>query len=120
MPQPRSSARPDGASSEADAGQSHPLHSLDRATVDRLLAARTPEEADLIDAARLLSRYRGFPGAFDLQDDLQRAIQLWGLGPEDLRARARALWQGGWRVGAKTAGAEPVGSGFDASGDAEA
>jgi hypothetical protein len=120
MAQPRTSPHPDGASGDGDAGQSHPLYSLDRSTVDRLLAARSPEEADLIDAARLLSRYRGFPGAFDLQDDLRRAIQLWGLSPEDLQARARALWQGGWRVGAKAAGAEPVGSGFDASGDAEA
>lgn len=103
----------------ADDGQSHPLYSLDRATVDRLLAATAPEEADLIDAARLLSRYRGFPGAFDLQDDLSRAIRLWGLSEDELRDRARALWQGGWRVGAKGAVAEPVGSGFDASGDAE-
>lgn len=120
MPQPRTSSSPDGATGDREAGQSHPLYSLDRATVDRLLAARTPEDADLIDAARLLSRYRGFPGAFDLQDDLGRAIQFWGLSPEELRTRARALWQGGWRLGAKAGGAEPVGSGFDASGEAEA
>ncbi len=114
MPQTRPPASP-----ATDEGQSHPLYSLDRATVDRLLAATTPEDVDLIDAARLLSRYRGFPGAFDLQDDLARAIRLWGLSEEALRDRARALWQGGWRVGAKGAVAEPVGSGFDASGDAE-
>lgn len=101
--------------------QSHPLYSVDRSTVDRLLAAATPADADLIDAARLLTRYRGFPGAFDLQDDLQRAIRLWGLTVPDLQARARALWQGGYRVGATgSAAAEPVGSGFDASADAEA
>lgn len=119
MPKPRSPASPDPSNSTADAGQSHPLYSLDRATVDRLLAAATPEDVDMIDAARLLSRYRGFPGAFDLQDDLARAIRLWGLSDDDLCARARALWQGGWRVGAKGTAVEPVGSGFDASGDAE-
>jgi hypothetical protein len=111
---------PPADAASADPGQSHPLHSLDRVTVDRLLAAQTPADADLIDAARLLARYRGFPGAFDLQDDLGRAIHLWGLSTDDLQARARALWQGGWRVGAKSNGAEPVGSGFDASGEAEA
>jgi hypothetical protein len=85
------------------------------------LAAESPADADLIDAARLLTRYRGFPGAFDLQDDLQRAIRLWGLTEQDLQARTRALWQGGYRVGATgSTTAEPVGSGFDASADAEA
>jgi hypothetical protein len=117
MPQPRPPA--DTNALPADTGQIHPLHSLDRATVDRLLAAQTPDDADLIDAARLLSRYRGFPGAFDLQDDLARAIRLWGLSEEDLRARTRALWRDGWRIGAKGPVAEPVGSGFDASADAE-
>jgi hypothetical protein len=113
-------SRPSSGADSSEAGQSHPLYSLDRATVDRLLAAQSPEDADLIDAARLLSRYRGFPGAFDLQDDLERAIRLWGLSADGLQARARALWQGGYRVGGKGNTVEPVGSGFDASGDAEA
>ena len=34
--------------------QSHPLYDSDRDTVNRLLAAETPSDADLIDAARLL------------------------------------------------------------------
>jgi hypothetical protein len=129
MPQPRTppaqtlaNSRSSGEGDPGDpaaSGQSHPLHSIDRNTVDRLLAAQSPQDDDVIDAARLLTRYRGFPGAFDLQDDLRRAIRLWGLSPSDLQARARALWQGGYRVGAKGGGAEPVGSGFDASADAE-
>lgn len=126
MPQPRTpAAKPavpvppaaDGAA--ADSGQSHPLYSIDRNTVNRLLAAETPQEADLIDAARLLTRYSGFPGAFDLQDDLGRAIRHWGLTVEDLQARAHALWQGGYQMGAKGAESEPVGSGFDTSANAE-
>jgi hypothetical protein len=98
-------------------GQSHPLYSLDRSTVDRLLAAETPAEADLVDAARLLSRYEGFPGAFDLRDDLERAIRLWGLTRDTLHARARALWQGGYRPGATGGKAEQVGSGFDSTAE---
>lgn len=107
-----------GAPGEAEGeGQSHPLYRLDRETVDRLLAAEAPTDADLVDAARLLSRYEGFPGAFDLQADLERAIRLWGLNRETLQARTRALWQGGYRPGASVSGAEPVGSGFDASSE---
>jgi hypothetical protein len=98
-------------------GQSHPLYSQDRGTVDRLLAAQEPTEDDLVDAARLLSRYDGFPGAFDLQNDLERAIRLWGLNRESLQARTRALWQGGHRPGASIANDEPVGSGFDATAE---
>jgi hypothetical protein len=103
----------------AASGQCHPLYSADRATVNRLLAAEQPEDADLVDAARLLSRYGGFPGAYDVQEDLQRAIRLWGLSHETLQARTRALWQRGYGVGAPKATAEPVGSGFDSTADAE-
>ncbi|MFN9546156.1 MAG: DUF3288 family protein [Cyanobacteriota bacterium] len=110
---------PSAEGDAADSGQSHPLYAVDRNTVNRLLAATAPEDDDLVDAARLLSRYDGFPGAFDLQDDLRRAIRLWGLSEDDLRARARALWQGGYRAGAKGGEAEPVGSGFDAAADAD-
>jgi hypothetical protein len=97
--------------------QSHPLYNQDRSTVDRLLAAQAPADADLVDAARLLSRYDGFPGAFDLQNDLERAIRLWGLDLMTLQAKTRALWQGGYKPGASDPKAEPVGSGFDASAD---
>lgn len=104
-------------SKEENGGQSHPLYSQDRGTVDRLLAAQEPAEDDLVDAARLLSRYDGFPGAFDLQNDLERAIRLWGLNRESLQALTRALWQGGYRPGASIAKDEPVGSGFDATAE---
>jgi hypothetical protein len=95
----------------AASGQCHPLYSADRATVNRLLAAEQPEDADLVDG--------GFPGAYDVQEDLQRAIRLWGLSHETLQARTRALWQRGYGVGAPKATAEPVGSGFDSTADAE-
>ncbi|MEB3334941.1 MAG: DUF3288 family protein [Cyanobacteriota bacterium] len=127
VPPPQSpSASPSphgGAAGEVDAatrGQSHPLYSADRTTVDRLLAAEAPLDGDLVDAARLLTRYDGFPGAFDLQDDLGRALRHWGLTRETLQARTRAIWQGGYRVGAADSrAAEAVGSGFDAAADGE-
>lgn len=95
----------------ASTDQSHPLYDADRDTVDRLLAAQTPGDADLIDAARLLMRYQGFPGARDLQEDLAKTLRLWGLDQDSLHTRTRALWAAGYRP--TPAAAEAVGSGFD-------
>lgn len=107
-----------GRSAEEDSpGQSHPLYRQDRDTVDRLLAAQVPGEDDLVDAARLLARYEGFPGAFDLKTDLDRVIRLWGLNRDSLHGQTRAIWQGGYRPGGAAGKGEPVGSGFDASAE---
>jgi len=91
--------------------QSHPLHAADRDTVDRRLAAAVPSDADLVDAARLQQRYRGFPGAHDIQADLDKALKLWGLDQTALQQRTRAIWAAGYRPA--PAAAEAVGSGFD-------
>lgn len=91
--------------------QSHPLHALDRVVVDRLLATEDPADEHLVDAARLLMRYEGFPGARDLQHDLAKVLRLWGLSREALHERTRAIWAAGFRP-APSAG-ETVGSGFD-------
>ncbi|MFM7312611.1 MAG: DUF3288 family protein, partial [Cyanobium sp.] len=77
--------------------QNHPLHAGDREVVDRLLAADPPAEEHLVDAARLLMRYEGFPGAHDLSADLAKALRLWGLTRQDLHARTRSIWEGGYR-----------------------
>ena len=52
--------------------QVHPLYATDRDLVDRLLATEAPADADLVELGRLLMRYEGFPGALDLQEDLQQ------------------------------------------------
>ncbi len=92
--------------------QSHPLHALDRDVVDGLLAVQTPADAQLVDAARLLMRYQGFPGARDLQEDLDKLLRLWGLSRDELHARTRQIWAAGFRP-APTGPEEAVGSGFD-------
>lgn len=99
--------------------QSHPLQALDREVVNRLLAAAEPEDGHLVDAARLLMRYEGFPGASELRADLERVLRLWKLDRDSLHRRTRAIWAAGFRP-APLAGAEPVGSGFDTSADATA
>jgi len=97
--------------------QSHPLHAIDRQVLDALLAVEVPAEPHLVDAARLMHRYEGFPGATDLQEDLERVLRLWGLDRVVLQARTRAIWAAGYRPGL-VVGAEAVGSGFDTADDA--
>ncbi|QEY31488.1 DUF3288 family protein [Synechococcus sp. RSCCF101] len=91
--------------------QNHPLYEQDRAITDRLLAAAEPGSDDVVDLARLLIRYDGFPGAADIRDDLSKALRLWGLSRQELNGRARALWESGHRPGSGQQ--EAVGSGFD-------
>lgn len=79
--------------------------------IDALLAVETPADAHLVDAARLLMRYQGFPGARDIQDDLERLLRLWQLTRDALHARTRAIWAAGFRPSPQ--GTEAVGSGFD-------
>jgi len=94
--------------------QSHPLYGTERDLVDRLLATEAPADADLVELGRLLMRYEGFPGALDLQEDLQKTLRLWGLSRDQLQQRTRAIWGGGYRPGAEAA-PQAVGSGFDTS-----
>jgi hypothetical protein len=99
-------------SREAPPQQSHPLHAIDRRTIDGLLAVEVPGDDHLVDAARLLNRYDGFPGATDLRDDLERVLRFWQLDRDALRQRTRKLWSSGYRPGASQP-ADAVGSGFD-------
>ena len=92
--------------------QQHPLYGSDRELVDALLATEQPVEAQLVDLGRLLMRYAGFPGALDLQADLEKTLRLWGLSRDELNQRCRAIWAGGYRPGAE-AQEQAVGSGFD-------
>ena len=93
--------------------QNHPLYSIDRDHLDRLLAKETPDDEDLVDLARLLIRYEGFPGAKDIQDDMKKTLKLWGITREILNIRTRKIWEGGFCPGTKQE--EVVGSGFDTS-----
>ncbi|MCP9883877.1 DUF3288 family protein [Synechococcus sp. ATX 2A4] len=94
--------------------QSHPLYGTDRQVVDGLLASDQPGDGQLVDLARLLNRYDGFPGAEDLRADLAKTLAHWGLSREELHRRTRALWEGGYRPGPIAAAeGQAVGSGFD-------
>tara|TARA_Y100001968_G_C19336230_1_gene707011 strand:- start:852 stop:1160 length:309 start_codon:yes stop_codon:yes gene_type:complete len=93
--------------------QNHPLYLVDRNHLDRLLSKNSPADDDLIDLARLIIRYDGFPGVEDLKNDIQKILKLWGMTEESLNAKTRQIWGNGYRPGNKID--ESIGSGFDTS-----
>lgn len=70
--------------------QQHPQYRGDRATVDTLLAGEATDY-NLSELARLKIRYRGFPGARDIQKDLEKVLQKWNLTPESLYEQTRKI-----------------------------
>ncbi len=95
-----------------ETGQTHPLYATDRDVVDSLLGhAGDPGPEQLTHAARLLTRYDGFPGSPDILSDLERTLEGWGINREDLNARCREVWSSGWRPGQDVG--DSVGSGAD-------
>ena len=64
----------------------HPLHRRDRIIVDDLLAS-SPTDYNLAELARLRIRYNGFPGARDIQGDLDQVLQNWSLTETELFAK---------------------------------
>ncbi len=76
--------------------QNHPQNKKDRLTVDHLLKTQSdPNERELVELARLIIRYRNFPGARDIQRDLQVALDNWKLTEEELYAKTRMIHAGG-------------------------
>lgn len=72
--------------------QKHPQNKQDRLTVDNLLKVQSdPGDRELVELARLIIRYRNFPGARDIQRDLKVALDRWQLSEEELYAKTRAI-----------------------------
>ena len=75
-----------------DVDQKHPQNKKDRAVVDSLLAVQSnPGDRHLVELARLIIRYRNFPGARDIQQDLQSVLNFWQLSEEQLYAKTRSI-----------------------------
>ncbi|GAB4377196.1 MAG: DUF3288 family protein [Elainellaceae cyanobacterium] len=72
--------------------QQHPLYMSDRQIANALLEAE-PTDYNLAELARLRIRYQGFPGARDIQADLDNVLQQWQLTEETLFAKTRQLHQ---------------------------
>ena len=70
----------------------HPQYKADRDVVTGLLNGE-PTDFNLIELARLRIRYDGFPGARDIQADLDKALANWSLTEEALMVKTRQIHQ---------------------------
>ncbi|MBC6431407.1 DUF3288 family protein [Nostoc sp. HG1] len=70
--------------------QQHPLYNRDRPLIDILLSQEATDY-NLAELARLRMRYQGFPGARDIQKDLDKALQQWGLTEAELFEKTRQI-----------------------------
>lgn len=80
------------SSSDSKQEQQHPQHNIDKQVVMTLLAGE-PTEYNLSELARLKMRYQSFPGAYDIQADLEKALQRWNLTEESLFQKTREIHQ---------------------------
>jgi hypothetical protein len=76
--------------SQGNQDQLHPLAAKDRAIVESLLDGE-PTDYNLAELARLRIRYRGFPGAKDIQADLEKLLTKWNLTEEKLFESTRKI-----------------------------
>jgi Protein of unknown function (DUF3288) len=70
--------------------QQHPQYKSDRDIANTLMNAES-SDYNLAELARLRIRYRGFPGARDIQTDLDRVLQQWKLTEDELFAQTRQI-----------------------------
>ena len=93
--------------------QIHPLHDLDKSIVDSLIINDNPEELDFINLARLINRYKNFPGEIDLKKDLCKTLKFWKISEKELFSKTRIIWSNNFRP--SNTPKDLIGSGFDAS-----
>lgn len=87
----------------------------DRAIIQSLLLVTDPGPMDLVQAARLITRYRDSLLSSDLHELLLTAIRRWGFTVEQLQGKTRDLWMSGWTPTIQDSSGE-VGSGADTEG----
>jgi hypothetical protein len=73
-----------------DRDQTHPLEKSDRQIINQLLQEE-PSDRNLAELARLRIRYQGFPGARDMQQDLESILNRWQLTEEQLYQKTRQI-----------------------------
>lgn len=74
--------------------QEHPQYRNDRAVVNQLLAGK-PTDFNLAELGRLIVRYKGFPGARDIQKDLAKVLKGWSLTEASLYEKTKVIHQQG-------------------------
>lgn len=82
------------ASAAENKDQQHPQERRDREIVERLLREQ-PNDYNYAELARLRIRYCGFPGAREIQRNLDVVLQQWQLTEEQLFKLTRQLHEVG-------------------------
>ena len=93
--------------------QSHPLHTTDKNIIDSLITKEKPEDIDFINLARLINRYKNFPGEFEIKDDIEKILKFWKLTKNQLFSKTKKIWSKNFRP--SNTNKDLVGSGFDTS-----
>ncbi len=93
--------------------QTHPLHATDKKIIDSLITKDTPKDSDLINLARLINRYDGFPGEIEMKSDIEKTLTFWKITKDNLFLMTKKLWSNNFRP--SNTNKDLVGSGFDTS-----
>ena len=72
--------------------QKHPLAHIDREIVQKIFV-EGKNDYNLAEVARLKIRYQNFPGAMDIQHDLESILQQWEMTEAELFRQTRELHQ---------------------------
>lgn len=70
--------------------QKHPQEKKDSEIINTLLAEQ-PSEYYQAELARLIIRYKGFPGAKEIKNNLQKILDKWGINEEKLFELTREI-----------------------------
>ncbi|HEY9875806.1 MAG TPA: DUF3288 family protein [Candidatus Obscuribacterales bacterium] len=79
------------ASAAENKDQQHPQERSDREIVNNLKQGSRDDDNNLAELARLRIRYCGFPGARDIQRDLDNILRQWQLTEAELFEKTRQL-----------------------------
>ena len=93
--------------------QTHPLYATDKNIIDSLIAKEKPEDLDMINLARLINRYNGFPGGNEIKQDIEKTLKFWNITKIQLFSKTRNIWSKNFRP--LNTNKDLVGSGFDTS-----
>ena len=93
--------------------QTHPLHATDKDIIDSLIVNEKPEDLDFINLARLINRYKNFPGEIEIKNDIEKILKFWKISKNELFTKTKKIWSKSFRP--SSTNKDLVGSGFDTS-----
>ena len=93
--------------------QTHPLHAIDKKIIDSLITKEKPADLDYINLARLINRYRSFPGEIEIKNDIEKILKFWKVTKNELFSKTKIIWSKSFRP--SNTNKDLVGSGFDTS-----